>query len=217
MEETKKIRVKTTSKICNLAFENIFKDQLEEKIKADNDRRSYRSWIDTVLCRSGDESSDDCFQDESEELEEFLSTLASKLPDCVETIESNSAGEISFYDNKQGRTDITYDESELLGMNCKTVLTFDKKEPGRIIMYRTGVSGTSFVFDSKTPRIMCMYQTEAGSMGIGVITHKVVNTVPQLISGKKHAVIILDYTLELGGTESEYNHLKIEITDITGK
>ena len=49
MEETKKIRVKTTSKIYNLAFESIFKDQLEEKIKADNTHRSYKSWIDTIL------------------------------------------------------------------------------------------------------------------------------------------------------------------------
>lgn len=36
MEEIKQIRVKTTSKIYNLAFENIFKDQLEERNKADN-------------------------------------------------------------------------------------------------------------------------------------------------------------------------------------
>lgn len=69
---------------------------------------------------------------------------------------------------------------------------------------------------AKRPRIMCTYETEAGSMGIGVITHKVVNTVPQLVSGKKHAVIVLDYTLELGGAESEYNHLKMEITEVTG-
>ena len=52
MEEIKQIRVKTTSKIYNLAFENIFKDQLEERNKADNTRRSYKNWIDTVLCRS---------------------------------------------------------------------------------------------------------------------------------------------------------------------
>ena len=216
MEEIKQIRVKTTSKIYNLAFENIFKDQLEERNKADNTRRSYKNWIDTVLCRSEHELLNNRPEDESKELEDFLSDLASKLPDCVETIESNSAGEILFHDDSQGRTDVTYDESGLLGMNCKTVLTFDRKEPGRIIMYRTGIFGTSFVFDSKTPRIMCTYETEAGSMGIGVITHKVINTVPQLVSGKKHAVIVLDYTLELGGAESEYNHLKMEITEVTG-
>lgn len=82
-------------------------------------------------------------------------------------------------------------------------------------MYRTEGSGTSFVFDSKTPRIMCMYETEAGSMGIGIITHRIVNTVPQLISGKKHAAIIIDYTLEMGGAKSEYNIFKMDITDVT--
>lgn len=52
-------------------------------------------------------------------------------------------------------------------------------------------------------------------MGIGIITHRIVNTVPQLISGKKHAAIIIDYTLEMGGAKSEYNHFKMDITDVT--
>ena len=133
MEEIKQIRVKTTSKIYNLAFENIFKDQLEERNKADNTRRSYKNWIDTVLCRSEHELLNNRPEDESKELEEFLSDLASKLPDCVETIESNSAGEILFHDDSQGRTDVTYDESGLLGMNCKTVLTFDRKSPAELL------------------------------------------------------------------------------------
>ena len=220
MEETKKIRVKTTSKIYNLAFESIFKDQLEEKIKADNTHRSYKSWIDTILHNSNYESANGSSRtenvaDESGELEEFLSTLASKLPECVETIEGMSAGKILFYDDIHNKIDVIYDESGLLGMNCKTVLTFDRKNPDRIVMYRTEGSGTSFVFDSKTPRIMCMYETEAGSMGIGIITHRIVNTVPQLISGKKHAAIIIDYALEMLGAKSEYNHFKMDITDVT--
>lgn len=71
-------RVKTTSKIYNLAFENIFKDQLEERNKADNTRRSYKNWIDTVLCRSEHELLNNRPEDESKELEEFLSDLCLK-------------------------------------------------------------------------------------------------------------------------------------------
>ena len=216
MEEnkiSKKIRVETSSRVCNLAFEDAVNDRLEKRTRAEYRCRAYEEWIDSIPSEYPGETSDRAaYKPENTALDKFIKSLSSDLPDSVERIESNSAGTISFSGDESGRIDVEYDESGMLGMDCKTVVTFEREFPERITVYRTGTAGASLVFDSSTPRVYCMYDTPAGQIGMGVLTHRIRNTAPELLDGAESGEIVLDYTLELGGVKAEYTHLELKLT-----
>lgn len=218
MEEnkiSKKIRVETSSRVCNLAFEDEVNDRLEKRTRAEYRRRAYEEWIDSIPSKYPGETSDRAsYKPENTALDKFIKSLSSDLPDSVERIESNSAGTINIAPEENGRSriDVEYDESGMLGMDCKTVVTFERESPERITVYRTGTAGASLVFDSSTPRVYCMYDTPAGQIGMGVLTHRIRNTAPELLDGAESAEIVLDYTLELGGVKAEYTHLELKLT-----
>lgn len=216
MEEqkiSKKIRVETLSRVCNLAFEEAVSDRLEERTRAEYLHRAYEEWIDSIPHEYPGETSDrTLYKPENTALDKFIRQLSAELPDSVEKIESSSAGTISLNEECDGRIDIEYDESGLLGMDCKTVVTFKREAPGRITVYRTGTAGASLVFDSSTPRVYCMYDTPAGQIGMGILTHRIRNTALRLLDGDESGEIVLDYTIELGGIKEEFNHLELKLT-----
>ena len=218
MEEnliSKKIRVETLSRVCNLSFEEVVNDRLENRTRAEYRRLAYEEWIDSIPSKYPGETSDRAsYKAENTALDTFIKKLSDDLPDSVEKIESNSAGTISIVPEESGRyrIDVEYDESGMLGMDCKTVVTFEREIPGRITVYRTGETGASLFFDSSTPRVYCTYDTPAGQIGMGVLTHRIRNTASDLLAGAENGEIVLDYTLELGGVKAEYTHLELKLT-----
>lgn len=205
----RKIRVETVSRICNLLFEELLQDRLKERIKAEQAYTAFAALLDLI---AGSKGSDISYARESETdggIEQFLAEISSALPDSVETIEAISAGDIEAMPD--GGIRVTYDESGLLGMDCKTVVSFEGSVPERVVVHRIGTADASLTFDGTTPRVLCMYQTEAGPLSITVLTHRIVNTSASLLDGADSADIVIDYTLEMGGAKTEFCHYEMKL------
>lgn len=205
----RKIRVETTSRICNLLFEEMLQDRLKERIKAKQANAAFASLID-LICGREDEGIALAERDGIDGgIEQFLADISSAMPDSVDTIEAISAGDIEETDC--GDIKVTYDESGLLGTDCKTVVSFSASAPERIVVHRIGTADASLTFDGTTPRVICMYQTDVGPLSITVLTHRVINGIAALLEGADSAELIMDYTLEMGGAKTEFCHYEMKL------
>ena len=144
----------------------------------------------------------------------FDSILENVEPDLYEdeddegesTIELNSEGILSIDDK---RASISYDESELTGMEGSTTeVGFDLDNAGLVTMMRHGSVSTVLVFE-KGKRHICAYKTEYMPFEICVNTKDVQNTL--LENGK----IFLDYIIEIRGAQAECTLFTIEISEIS--
>lgn len=120
------------------------------------------------------------------------------------TIELNSEGVLCVDDK---RASISYDESELTGMEGSTTeVGFDLDNAGLVTMMRHGTVSTVLVFE-KGKRHICSYQTEYMPFEICVNTKDVQNTL--LENGR----IDLDYIIEIRGAQAERTLFTIEISE----
>lgn len=213
--KTKKVRVQTHSRICNLMFETFVKNKLGEYDEAERLRLAYGAWIESVSERGIGTASPELFGEaEPEGIEEFIGGLRGAAPDAVEEIRSNSMGTICEREKGGKRSyELRYDESALLGTDCETVVIFDEMSPGRITVYRTGTTGSALCFDRTSPRLTCMYSTPHGQIPLGIITHRVHNSLHMLLRGCRGGELVIDYTLEMGGAAAEYSHMKLTVTE----
>lgn len=123
---------------------------------------------------------------------------------CGEKIEYSAYGE---YEENDGRVKISYKEPEETGTdNTVTVLVFDIKERDVLTMVRSGDMSAQFRFDMKNKRQMCSYETPFMPMEFAVNTKKVCNNV----RGGRGS-ILLDYCIEVRGTNVERNRIFIEV------
>lgn len=211
---SKRVRVQTHSRICNLMFENFVRGKLSEFDEAERLHRAYGAWIESVCERGLGSASSAIFESaEPAGIEEFIEGLRESAPDSVEEIRAGSEGIISEYELSGRRScELRYDESALLGTDCETVVVFDESEPGRITVYRTGPSGAALCFDRSCPRMTNMYATPHGQLALGIITHRVHNSLNMLLRGCDGGEMVIDYTLEMGGSATEYSHMHLTAT-----
>ena len=124
---SKRVRVQTHSRICNLMFENFVRGKLSEYDEAERLHRAYGAWIASVCERGLGTASAAAFEEaEPAGIEEFIEGLRESAPDSVEEIRSTSSGTIAELDTDGRRScELRYDESALLGTDCEVPALLD--------------------------------------------------------------------------------------------
>ena len=106
--------------------------------------------------------------------------------------------------SEDGRLELSYDETELTGMEgSRTAVSFSKNAPELITMVREGTVSTALVFEPKK-RHHCVYKTPYMPFEVCVHTLKVDN---KLLSEK---TLFIDYIIEIRGAKAE--RTKFELT-----
>ncbi len=104
------------------------------------------------------------------------------------------------------RVAISYDESALSGMEgSRATISFQKSEPARISMLRTGSVKTALLFEEDR-RHVCVYQTPLAPFEVCVQTNSVKHAVEAM------GTLDLDYIVELKGAQAERAKMKIVIS-----
>lgn len=104
---------------------------------------------------------------------------------------------------KDGRVEISYDETELTGMEgSRTAISYDESTPGLLTMVREGTVSTALVFE-QGKRHHCVYNTPYMPFQICVHTLSVDNKFES--EGK----IYIDYVIEIRGARAERTKLEL--------
>lgn len=105
---------------------------------------------------------------------------------------------------KKGKYFISYDESELTGLQgSRTTLKLDGPN---VTMTRTGTFPTQMLF-SEHQRHVGLYQTEAGAMTISTHTSHVRNTI-----GENGGNLEIDYSLEVDSNFAGENRFEMAVS-----
>ena len=108
---------------------------------------------------------------------------------------------------KDGRTEISYEETELTGMEgSRTIISYTMADKGVVTMMRTGAVSTALVFE-KGKRHHCVYQTPYMPFEICVRTIKVENKILE------NGTLKLDYFIEIRGAKAERTKFELTIID----
>ena len=111
-----------------------------------------------------------------------------------ETIEIHSVGS---YSECEGRVELSYDETEVTGMEgSRTAVSFAKENSDIVSMIREGAVSTVLVFE-EGKRHHCIYNTPIMPFEVCVYTR----TVRNAIEGE--GILEMDYTVELRGAQAE--------------
>lgn len=129
---------------------------------------------------------------------------------CSEVIEYTAWGKYTEYD---GKCVIRYKEPTDIGVdNCYTALIFSSADRSSLVMNRDGDVSTACRFDMKEKRQFCRYETPIMPVEFTVNTRKVHNTVTN-----DGGAILLDYNIEVCGSNVERNRLFIEVMRYDGE
>ena len=119
-----------------------------------------------------------------------------------ESVEINTVGQ---FEIKDGRAEVTYEESEATGMSgSTTAISFLERDVGIVTMIREGAVSTALVFEANK-RHHCLYKTPFMPFQICVHTLKVDN---RLLSDR---YLDLDYIVEIRGAQAERTKFHIEL------
>lgn len=142
----------------------------------------------------------------SEELsQDILYAVAERESAEPEKMQIKTEGTFTVTDD--GKVQISYDESELTGMEgSSTVVSFDMREPDTVTMIRTGAVSTTLVFE-KGKRHHCVYSTPYMPFEVCVRTLDVANG---LGDGGK---LSIDYIVEIRGARAERTKFSMRIMD----
>ncbi len=137
----------------------------------------------------------------SEENEDNVLDLLSGN-DEPETVEINTVGRAA---RKDGRVEISYDETEVTGMEgSTTAVSFLEADSGIVTMIREGAVSTALVFE-EGKRHHCVYNTPFMPFQVCVHTLKVDN---KLLS---EGTVELDYIVEIRGARAERTKFRMEV------
>ncbi len=103
---------------------------------------------------------------------------------------------------KDSATYISYDESELSGVNNNKVV-LKIKDNSYVQMKRYGEFKTEMNFEEKR-RDVSMYSTPYGEFRVEILTDKV-----EIISDENHSNIYIEYTVSVAGTQEIKHKLNI--------
>ena len=143
-------------------------------------------------------------------LSELLAEAAEEIemPEDIDVAAESENIEIST-DGKlcetEDRVEISYDETELTGMEgSKTSISYDKKDTGIITMVREGTVSTALVFE-QGKRHHCVYKTPYMPFQICVHTLCIENKL------NEEGRIYIDYIIEIRGAKAERTKLELKI------
>lgn len=119
-----------------------------------------------------------------------------------EQVELVTAGK---YEPIDGGWKISYQESEATGMG-NTLTTFDVS-PDSIILTRSGSVNSRIIFQ-KGKRHLSVYNTEFGSMTVGVGVSKMVNKL-----GERGGLLEVKYSIDIDQMVSGSNTFKINVKE----
>ena len=137
------------------------------------------------------------FSEENEN--ELFDLLGSDEP---ETVEINTVGRSV---RKDGRVEISYEETEVTGMEgSTTAVSFLEADSGIVTMIRDGAVSTALVFE-EGKRHHCVYNTPFMPFQVCVHTLKVDNK--RLAEG----TVELDYIVEIRGARAERTKFRMEV------
>lgn len=123
-----------------------------------------------------------------------------------ETIEMRATGTLT---EKEGRIELSYDETELTGMEgSTTVLSFQKGVPGVLTMIRYGAVSTALIFE-EGKRHICAYDTKIMPFEICIHTKRVHNHLTM-----DGGSVELDYLVEIHGAKAERTLFSLEVAPI---
>ncbi len=129
-----------------------------------------------------------------------------QLPDYeepTETCEFYTEAELVI--SPDGQYSITYDESELTGMEGSvTSVNFDISEPTLVTLMRSGAYRMAMVFE-QGKRHICTYQTPYMPIEMAVSTKKLENT---LTADGGH--LYAEYSIDAGGMRCERARIRLE-------
>lgn len=177
---------------------------MERKIKIDlRSRRTeiaerlMQSLFETVLIQGTDETGLESGLDET-----LLFREKSERDVEQDVIEMTTEGTLRIRD---GRMEISYDESELTGMEgASTCVSFANDNPNLITMMRGGTVTTALVFEPHR-RHICVYHTPFMPFEICVYSSRVDNRLLDL------GTLELDYIIELRGAQAERTRFTMKI------
>ena len=130
-----------------------------------------------------------------------ISVLGDGCPE-PEVIEINTLGKRR---EKDGRVDISYEESEVTGMDGSTTsVSYDTDATGIVSMIREGAVSTALVFE-EGKRHHCVYNTPFMPFEICVHTLKVENNLGGV------GTLSLDYIIEIRGAKAERTKFTMQI------
>lgn len=119
-----------------------------------------------------------------------------------EKMQMNTLGKLC---EKDGRTEISYEETELTGMEgSSTVISFDQKNEGVVTMLRTGLVSTALVFEAGK-RHHCVYSTPYMPFEVCVHTLSVKNDVTA------NGYLEIDYIVEIRGARAERTKFSMKL------
>ena len=108
---------------------------------------------------------------------------------------------------KDGRTEISYEETELTGMEgSRTIISYTMADKGVVTMMRTGAVSTALVFE-KGKRHHCVYQTPYMPFEVCVRTLEVKNDIDTT------GCMELDYIVEIRGARAEHTKFSIRVIE----
>ncbi len=136
------------------------------------------------------------------EAEDGLRVILADREAEPETIEINSLGRLS---RVNGRVEISYDETEVTGMEgSTTAISFMEEADGVVSMIREGAVSTALVFE-EGKRHHCVYNTPFMPFEVCVRTLKVNNRLSE------DRYLDLDYVIEIRGAQAERTKFRMEL------
>ena len=103
----------------------------------------------------------------------------------------------------QGRYTISYEESELTGLEGTTTVL--RIEGGRVTLLREGSVNSQMVFEEGC-RHLSMYETPYGSLSVGINTKRMKNTV-----GENGGDLEIDYAVEIDNLLAGQNLFRMSV------
>ena len=103
----------------------------------------------------------------------------------------------------QGRYTISYEESELTGLEGTTTVL--RIEGGRVTLLREGSVNSQMVFEEGR-RHLSMYETPYGSLSVGINTKRMKNTV-----GENGGDLEIDYAVEIDNLLAGQNLFRMSV------
>ena len=143
------------------------------------------------------------FSGESDE-DELLQIIENAAAPEPEKMEIKTLGRLV---SDSSKTEISYDETEITGMQgSSTVIFFDKKDIGTVTMMRTGQVSTALVFE-KGQRHHCVYSTPYMPFEVCVHTLDIKNH----LDGE--GTLDIDYIVEIRGARAERTKFSMRISE----
>lgn len=177
---------------------------MEQKIKIElRSRRTeiaeqlMQSLFESVLMHKADGDADESLPEEGAVFAEGEDGEVEQ-----DVIEMTTEGVLRIAD---GRVEISYDESELTGMEgARTCVSFAADAPELVTMMRGGTVSTALVFEPHR-RHICVYHTPYMPFEVCVYASRVENRLLEL------GTLKLDYIIELRGAQAERTRFTMNI------